>query len=67
MPENEIIAEIHRHREEFARDCGFDVREMFRRILTNEDQLEAEGWKFASPAEAELEESCVLREESPNR
>ena len=24
MPENSIIAEIHRHREEVARECDFD-------------------------------------------
>ena len=30
MPENEIIAEIHRHREEFARECHFDVQELAR-------------------------------------
>ena len=67
MPENEIIAEIHCHREEFARECGFDVHEMFRRVRDSESELEAEGWKFASPAEAELEESCVVREEPPKR
>lgn len=25
MPGNEIIAEIHRHREAIARECGYDV------------------------------------------
>lgn len=67
MPTNEIIAEIHRHREEFARECGFDAREMFRRIRTNESELEAGGWKFTSPAETELEDSCVVREAPPKR
>ena len=28
MPENEIIAEIHRHREAAARECGFDVAKL---------------------------------------
>ena len=57
MSQNEIIAEIHRHREVFARECGFAVHEMFRRIRAHEGQLEAEGWKFASPTEVESEQT----------
>ena len=65
MPENEIIAEIHRHREEFARECGFDIHEMARRMRAKEAELAAEGWTFASFAKDESPESCVVREEPP--
>jgi hypothetical protein len=65
MPSNEIFAEIYRHREEFARDCGFDLQEMFRPIRSNERELEADGWKFVTPSEVEHEVSCILREEPP--
>ena len=66
MPENEIIAEIHRYREEFARECGFDVHEMSRRMRAKEAALAAQGWKFVSFADEKApDESCVLREEPP--
>ena len=66
MPENEIIAEIHRTREQFARECGFDVREMGRRIRAEEAEYAAKGWKLVSFAdENEPADSCILREEPP--
>ena len=43
MPENEILAEIHRVREEIARECHFDLDELFARLRRT--QAEAEGWK----------------------
>lgn len=71
--ENEIIAEIHRHREEFARECGFDIHVMFQKMREDEKRLAAEGWKFVTPEprppapyEAQQhEETCTLREEPP--
>ena len=42
MKENEILSEIHRVREEIARECGYDVKELFRRMRVQTEQLKAE-------------------------
>jgi len=45
MPENEILAEIHRVREDIARECHFDVKELFARLRRTQAKAEADGWK----------------------
>jgi len=66
MIENEIIAEIHRHRAEHAQECNYDVDVMFARMGEELERLKAEGWKVVSLAPRRLEEpTCVLREEPP--
>ena len=45
MKENDILSEIHRVREEIARECGYDVKEIFRRMRARTEQLKAEGWQ----------------------
>ena len=45
MRENEILAEIHRVREEIARECQFDLDEFFARLRRTQAKAEAEGWK----------------------
>ena len=45
MPENEILAEIRRVRNELARECNYDVNELFAQLRRETAQLEAEGWK----------------------
>jgi len=67
MKENEILAEIHRVREEIARECGYDVKEIFRRMRAQTEQLKAEGWQVVSPAPREKETACSLREEPPQK
>ncbi len=67
MKENEILSEIHRVREEYARECNYDVDEIFRRMRERTKQLEAEGWKVVAPDPRERETSCALREESPRK
>ena len=67
MKENEILAEIHRVREEIARECGYDVKEIFRRMRAQTEQLKAEGWQVVSPAPREKETACSLREEPPKQ
>lgn len=61
---NEIIDEIHRHRAEFARECGYDLDVMSERHRKHAEQLKAEGWKFVSPGVAQ-EPSAIVREEPP--
>ena len=65
MKENEILSEIHRVREEIARECGYDVKEIFRRMRARTEQLKAEGWPVVSPAPREKETTSSLREEPP--
>lgn len=67
MKENEILSEIHRVREEIARECGYDVKEVFRRMRAQTERLKAQGWPVGSPAPRENETSCVLREEPPKQ
>ena len=64
MKENEILSEIHRVREEYARECNYDVDEIFRRMRERTEKLKAEGWKVVSPKPREpMETSYALREE----
>jgi hypothetical protein len=65
MKENEILSEIHRVREEIARECGYDVKEIFRRMRAQTEQLKAQGWRVVSPAQRETETAYALREEPP--
>ena len=67
MKENEILAEIHRVREEIARECGYDVKEIFRRMWAQTEQLKAEGWQVVSPAPREKETADSLREDPPRQ
>ena len=65
MKENEILEEIHRVREEHARECGYDVDVMFARMKEHLEQLKAEGWNVVYPAPRETEPASALREEPP--
>ena len=68
MPKNDIIAEIHRHREEFARECHFGVQEMARRYREEQERFDAAGHPVVSfVQEAEETESYLPREDSPKR
>lgn len=68
MKENEILSEIHRVREEFARECNYDVDEIFRRMHERTKKLEAEGWKVVSLGPREpAETSYALREVPPKK
>lgn len=65
MKENEILEEIHRVREEHARECGYDLDVMFARMEEHLQRLKAEGWQVVSPAPREPELASALREEPP--
>ena len=67
MKENEILSEIHRVREEIARECGYDVKEIFRRMRAQTELLKAKGWQVASPAPRAKETSYMLRDEPPKQ
>ena len=49
MKDNKILSDIHRVREEFARECNYDVNEIFRRMREHTEKLKSEGMKVVSP------------------
>jgi hypothetical protein len=49
MPENEILAEIHRTRDAIAREHDCDVAKLFAHFREVTAKLEAEGWRVAAP------------------
>ena len=67
MKYNEILDEIHRLREEHARECGYDIHKMFAQLREDTQRLKAEGWQIVSPAPREAEPSFVLKEEPPKQ
>jgi hypothetical protein len=46
MPEEDVLDEVRRVREELARECNYDIDVIFERHRKMRAQLEAEGWKF---------------------
>lgn len=67
MKENEILVEIHRVREEIARECNGDVNEIFRRMRIQTEQLKGQGWRVVAPSQREPEPAVALREEPPGQ
>ena len=66
MAENEIIAEIHRHREAVARQCDFEPARLiayYRRL--EQDRTDGDHPLIAHSSEEE--EPILLREEPPLR
>ncbi|MEK0448174.1 MAG: hypothetical protein RL088_442, partial [Verrucomicrobiota bacterium] len=68
-----VSVEIHHDREEFARECGYDVDVMFAKMREREKRSNAKGWKVVtlsprSPVQYEApepDETCILREAPP--
>ena len=48
MPENELIAEVRRHREELARESGYNIRAMLRSLREDEQHFAAQGYPVVS-------------------
>jgi pyridoxine 5'-phosphate synthase PdxJ len=65
MKENEILSEIHRVREEIARECGYDVQEIFRRMRAQTEQLKAQGWRVVSPEPRERPAAAYALHDKP--
>lgn len=66
MPENEIIAEIHRFREELAQRFDFDLHRLMAFYRERQVASEAAGVRFVSPAEQRVEEQgSLVREDVP--
>ena len=66
MNRNEIIADIHRHREQLARACGYDAKKLmdyYRRREQERDDTSHGLVSYSEPASAE--KACALREEPP--
>ncbi|HZJ15820.1 MAG TPA: hypothetical protein VFD27_12275 [Chthoniobacteraceae bacterium] len=67
MPENEIIAEIHRTRAAIARECDYDVDKLFAYLRKKTAEFQAAGWEVVDIAaeRREADQTCMLREEPP--
>jgi len=65
MPENEIIAEIHRHREAVARECGYDVTKLMAYYRRREAERADAEHPLVSFVKSDAGETCVVREEPP--
>ena len=66
---NEIIAEIHRHREQVARACGYDAKKLMDHYRRREK--ESAGGKpplvSYTPSVPKNDASLALREEPPTK
>lgn len=67
MPDNEIIAEIHRHREAVARECGYDAAQLMAYYRRREAEREDDGHPLVSFVEAKPDSCNVLEEPPPER
>ncbi|MCU0785614.1 MAG: hypothetical protein MUF81_16535 [Verrucomicrobia bacterium] len=67
MKTNEILDEIHRVREEIARECDYDVHKLFERMRQRTEKLKAEGWQVVYPEPRQPEAADALREEPPRK
>ena len=67
MKTNEILDEIHRVREEIARECDYDIHKLFERMRQRTEQLKAEGWRVVYPEPRQPEATDALREEAPRK
>ena len=58
MPENEIIAEIHRHREAVARDCGYDAAKLTARYRRQEKERADADHSLVSLVKSDADETA---------
>ncbi len=66
MPENTIISEIHRHREEVARLCNFDPVKLIAYYRRRESERQDGGHPLVTLSPNVLD-TCVAREEPPKK
>jgi len=64
MPENAIIAEIHRHREAVSRECVYDAAALIAYYSRREAERGDDGHPLVSLIEKKAD-SCIVREEPP--
>ena len=48
MKEFELLSETRQVRDDLARECNYDARELFRQLRVETKRSEAEGWKVVS-------------------
>lgn len=59
MEDDAVIKRIRKVREDFARECGYDIKEMFRRMKEMEEEYKKKGWKFVDSVHTEPEKSTT--------
>ena len=67
MKTNPILDEIHRVREDIARECNYDVDVLFARMREHLERLKAEGWQVVYPEPRQPDATVALREETPRK
>lgn len=69
MKGNEIIADIHRHREQLTRACGYDVKKLMDYYRRREKEDDKAGQKLVSYVTTPSAEnvSSVLLDEPPKK
>ena len=67
MKSNEILDEIHRVREEIARECDYDVHKLFERMRQRTEKLKAEGWQVVYPEPRQSQAAGALHEQTPGK
>lgn len=65
MNANEIIADIHRHRETLARTCGYDAKRLMDYYRRREQEHPTAGHRLLDKVLPPTEPASALREESP--
>ena len=65
MPENEIIGEIHRHREAVARECDYDAAKLMAHYRRREKERTDAAHPLVSFVRRDADESCIVREDPP--
>ncbi len=66
MKENEILDEIHRGRAQHARECGYDIHQIFEQSRAQTAKLKADGWEIVSFGSREPSDTLlILRDELP--
>ena len=63
---NEIIADLHRHREQLARACDYDAKKLMEHYRRREQERQQSGPSAQLPASAP-KTSPAFREEPPGK
>lgn len=65
MPEEDVLAEVRRVREELAREYNYDLEVMFARHREMRPALEAAGWKFVDLSAQHVRETPAAYGQPP--
>ena len=61
MEDDAVIKRIKKAADDFARECGYDIKEMFRRLREMEKEDKKKGWKFVDSVSVGSEKSTTIK------